>query len=246
MTGLALVADAFQSLRRTQTTVALYLLVYCGFELVFRLAMLLLPESKPDLEGPAWVRLVALAAFVLFAIIASVVQAVLFARMGKAIDRPLWKCEDDGEALRRFFSIWLVLNMFMLLLFRLLAIADRQEIEAARVILALLLMSGYALFFPVGVSAMYLKVTHWQEVPAALKTITSQFGLSLMVMFLGLSSFTYTVLLQDVLGNEPGIVTPLLAISAPVAFLDCLSFAAMWRVCMIHRDNPPEEDLDFY
>lgn len=246
MTGLALVIDALQSLKRTQILIALYVLICCGFELVFRLALLLLPDSTPDLEGPAWVRLVALAAYVVLAAIVSAVQAVLFARMGKAIDKPLWKCEGDGEALRRFFSIWLVLNMFMLLLFRLLAIAGKQEIEAAAVLLDLLLMFSYALFFPVGVPVMYMKVEHWQEVPVALKTITSQFGLVLMVMFLGFFSFSFTVLMQNVLGNEPGTFMPLIVISVPVAFLDCLSFAAMWRVCMIHRDSPPEEDLDFY
>lgn len=246
MTGLALVADALQSLKRSPAIVAGYVLFCCGSELIVRLLLQLLPESTPELEGPAWARLVVLAAYVVLAVIVSAAQAVLFARLGKAIDKPLWKCEDDREALHRFFSIWLLLNMLILLILRLMVVSRRQELEALGVMLELALMFGFALFFPIGTSVMYMKVEHWRDVPAALKTILSQFGLSLMVMFLGFFSYSYTVLMQGVFGNEPGTLVPVLVISMPVVFLDCLSFAAMWRVCMIHRDSPPEEDLDFY
>lgn len=246
MTGLALVADAFQSLKRSPALVAGYALVCCSSEYLVQLLLPLLPESTPDLEGPAWVRMAALAALVVHAVILSAAQAVFFARLGKSIDNPLWKCEDDREALRRFFSIWLVLNMLVLLIIRLMTITREQEFESASLMLELSLMFGFALFFPAGASIMYAKVERWQDTPAALRTISSQFGLSLMVMCIGFLSFSYMLLMQELLGSEAGTIVPIVVISAPVTILDCLSFAAMWRVCMIHRDSPPEEDLSFY
>ena len=246
MTGLALLTDAFNSLRVNRTLVALYVALVCVSELVIRFVLLLLPSGLSEEGASQTERLLATLLFIVHAAIMSAIQAVLFARLGKEIDRPLWKCGSDKEAFNRFFSSWLALNLGIVLLLRVQMLAAGMDQAGAILFLEFLLMFSFALFFPVGVSVMYAKIEHWRQAPGALRVLSAQLPLVSTVMFLGFAAYAYMFLMRILLADITFPVFPVTVISAPLALVDCLSFAAMWRICMVHRDAPPEEDLDFY
>ncbi|HNR32493.1 MAG TPA: hypothetical protein PKI11_16505 [Candidatus Hydrogenedentes bacterium] len=246
MTARALFLDAWESVRRNWMTVTVFIAVVCVSEAIIRLLSLaLVGGSPPEALSPA-LRVAELALKILLAAVYSAAQAVCYARMGKDIDRPLWKCPSDWEALARFFTPWFILNLLLLLLWTLQGVVAAHDSAGGVLLLEFLIMLLYVLCVPIGACIVYGGGLQWQALGYLLYPLAKQFSLAVIPMLFGLIGFTLIGLVYDLVPGIAGMpLTPVL-LSAPLALLDCLAFAAMWRVCMIQRDTPPDEDLDFF
>ena len=227
-----------------------WVLAYVGVHMVAVFAFHGINMQLPT-EGPlpAWVPLVKLLMDLVFVSIITVTQCIIFMRFGRVIDNPLWKCEDDKEALARFFVLWLMLNLFLNLINQFEEKAILNESADLSAFLNVIFIGGVIFLIPVGTSIMHWGRLEWSEVGVALRAITRHFEKTLPVLMLGFLSFLLAPILFLILSPIHGqlnlkLLVPTLAIIIPAA-IELLAFTVMWQVCMIHRDTPPEENNDF-
>ena len=242
MTAGRLLADAWHSLKRNQAPLGLYVLLLTAVNLLYRLASGHVEGFVEPDALPSWYPIYAIAADLFLAAGFSAVQAVVFAMFGREIDRPLWKCEGPGDALRRFFIVWFILNLVILTVIRLQVRA--AEADAAQVVIALdFLMLGLYLFaLPVGACVMYWGRLNWEELGESLAPIARQFPLVVVVLAINFGQYILHLILVDLLPQARADSPIVLAIAdIPFHLLDCFAFAAMWRICMLHRDTSYED-----
>lgn len=238
--------DGLKSVQRNQRLVLVFALACAGLDLAVRLVELPLLPNGLD-EAPPWAINVDLLIQVAYAAIYSALVAIVFARLGKDIDRPLWKCRDDRDALQRFFMLWLIINLFFLVLLRFQRIAMNNELVDVALTLEFLKMTTYIIAYPAGVCIMYSGALDWSRLGESLKPIARKFDLAfavLVVNFSGYIALTVGIFVGEETLSELGqlFLAPVLVFL--ISLLDCLVFAATWRVCMVHRDEPEEDNDD--
>lgn len=246
MTALELLRDAFQSLRRNHISVLAYLAGSVAILTAYRVPFRALADYLVEDPPPPWVAIVTLGANILLAAAMSALQALIFSQIGKEIDRPLWKCSGPRDALQRFFVPWFILNLLAMMLLNLEARAGQADNLEAMLLLKFGFLLLCVLFFPVGACVMHAGRLNWQEFPENLLPIVRVFPSMLFVFLLGgaqfICYFAISELLPAPLKDSLSLITLMDVI---IAFLECLTFAAMWRVCMIYRDMAPE-DTDYF
>lgn len=169
------------------------------------------------------------------------IAAVAFARIGRFLDRPLWKVPTDWEALKRFFLPWLVLILgaitFMNLLGRLI---DASESSAPPIMLLFLMVLLEVLIVPIGACIMFHGKFEWSTLSEALAPLAKQGERTLPLILL---SFFLTFMFFVLSSSIPRMTLPI--VSAVAALWDCFMFVGIWLVCMMDREAHDDVDLDF-
>jgi hypothetical protein len=243
MTARALLQDAVDAMRRNAGVVIGFVLAAMGIELAFRLAGIPLAGLVDEDDVPGWARAYEVTLQVAQAAGFSVLTAAAYARLGKDIDRPLWKCASDLEAVRRFFMTWFTLNLIVVLVYRLQFMAFRAENRDLVLLLEFMSMIVFSVLTPAGACIMYHGGLDRAGLGVSLKPITRQFALAFLATFLGFLGYFF---LNVVRVLDPMIHTRIILpvlVTIPLALLDALVFCTMWRICMVNRDTP-EEDAD--
>lgn len=178
------------------------------------------------------------------AVAASALMAIFFSALGARIDRPIWKCAGAGEALRRFFVPWLIINLFTITLIdvqtRLLA-AERGEVAA---LLELLVLTVHLAAVPVGACVMHWGALAWHELGAALKPLVRMMSLTLLPLAIAFLQYVFMNLRAAFLvENDAATFMTYMITDIPLLLLDALIFGLVWRICM-HCRNVPEEEVD--
>lgn len=228
------------------------LLAYIGAHILLTIAVRALEHAlganvDPAL-APSWYPAYNLGRQFVCAAIIAAVQAVLFARLGKAIDRPLWKCTGDAEALRRFFTLWFVINLIGVTMEQCAINAQNSGDEALQGLVALLYIPAYLLLPLLAACIMYFGKLDWANLLEALAPFGRQLRLAagalLVMLFCLVANDAGAIALRNILGDDGldrAVVLPALVIALPAA-LECLAFTVMWRVCMADRDSHYYED----
>lgn len=171
--------------------------------------------------------------------------SVAFSRMGRELDKPLWKVQDDGEAVRRFFPLWFLFSL-ALGVFSLISTLLAVVTEDAALHLALLLMYVVAavLTIPLGACIMFSGRVHRDRLGETLQPIANQaLGIAVFVLF---GVVAYIFLLSLAISIPPHLAFAKLAIHIVGGYCDCVIFAGVWLIYRADRDSPPdEEDFDF-
>lgn len=224
--------SAVNDLKLQWREVAGYAVAVVAAQSLFRAADLAIHGG----EG-AWVSVVRFLALCMLAAAVSSLQAVFFTKLGKRIDYPVWRCGDAGEALRRFFSLWLILNLVVLatVSFHLRAMISGASDLA--VTLEFLIMAMAALYIPLGACLMRRDVSASGDAASAFLPLLRQLRLVFPVMLLGIAQLFLLRVLQFAVPMDTvrGLLL-VTAADAPLAALDCLMFAMMWRVLMHDRE----------
>jgi hypothetical protein len=167
-------------------------------------------------------------------------QSIAFARLGKSIDRPLWKISGDFEAVKRYFPLWAGLNAIVILV----QVLTGWTIATfgASGLLLILMVVAVIFCIPMGAALMFLRTPEWAHLPEAVRPLFRQFPKTLVV--LALAGFLFFVQIFLIGGTEdrPWLL-PLIDIA--FAYFDCVIFSAVWLICMYDRQAPEEVDLDF-
>ena len=223
---------------------AVYLLITVGASAVGLVGNVLVAGEgeKAVVSGPALVYQFGLDVFLVVAY--SLAQCIAFARMGKEMDRPLWKVADDREAIRRFFKLWVALNAALLALLRLSewthVILDNEEL--ASVFFTLFTFAG-VVHLPAGACIMFFGRFEWHKLGECLSPLANEWPKTLVVLFLSGFLLFLSFYLIAATGSQKWL-RPLIDII--LGYFDCLIFAAVWLICITDRDSPRESDIDYF
>jgi len=246
-------ADAWESVQRNRQSLLLYVGAFVLLNVLLNVLHLALFGTRPLDEQPPIILWYMLAVGLVYAVVASAVQSIVFARMGEDIDRPVWRCPTDTEALRRFFMPWFLINLTGIAILHFQGVAQRVENQEASLVLSGVFLAAYLFALPVGVCIMYLGRFRWSELGTALRPLVRQFDLAVLVLLLRFVQFTWFMMSYELYVpahrlEDPGWWTLLQSqvlflplANIPIWVMDCLLFAALWRICMINRDQDVEE-----
>lgn len=244
---MQVIKDAANAVQRNIRSLLIYLVcsvflgeLFVGFRLLEQHEVLQL--ESPDKE------LCLLALQALVAVGFATVQCIVFSRMGREIDHPMWKISGDREALRRFFGLWVALGLVAVILDQLAMLLGGGETGDPHP-LVLLPFFGWLVVvvagMPVCTCLMFWGKVEAGHVLEALAPLGKQFG----NVFPLLALYLFGWLIQEFqvdLDQHPALVMASAAILLVVAnYIECLVFAGIWIVCMINRDTIEEPDFDF-
>ena len=189
-----------------------------------------------------------LAALILVAVWAFA-KALAFSRMGRELDKPLWKVKGDWEAVRRFFGLWFLLDLVCLSSVyctgRLMAM--EQGGGAAALYFVYFLLSVVSL--PIGACIMFAGRADLRRMGEILAPLARELPRTLVVLLFSAAQF----LLIDGLGNEAYdrgaapvfLVTTFAVLNVIGGYCECVVFAGTWLLCKADRDTVREDDFDF-
>lgn len=190
--------------------------------------------------------------------ITSVINSVLLARIGREMDKPMWRVADDRDAFRLFFGLWFLIGLLILLYGQIVG----PLIEGGDVTAEIVFVSGFciwaALLHVMGAFVMFYGRPHREEISQAFSTLghhVAPVGAIVLVGLLGgllLKNFEIQgTNLASTNANPAAQVAIHFAVSmlggAADALVGCYIFAYAWLVCIFHRDHfeEPSDDFDF-
>lgn len=239
-------AEGFRSLERHWRIVAMY----TGLSLV--VAMSIHTWQAAMLQkwlGPiddSTIRITDFAIMVIGTTIGAGIQTIYFAQLGRAIDRPLFKVDGPLDALRRFFTTWLLLN---LLLLGIIEIFKRLAVDGhpAAGGLVFFYVVAYVLYVPIGACIMF---HGGAPIGDAVSPMTRLFPQTAAVIFLRLFAFSleysFAPFVVPTVENTTAWLVGAPALITMMVLLECVSFAAMWEICKSNRDlGDEDDDMDF-
>lgn len=193
--------------------------------------------------GDPVVLLLSLSVSLALVVLTALIQAVVFARMGKEIDRPLWKSAGDWEALRRYFLLWAVLNALIVVCSSMadfsLTVLDSERLSG---MFFLLYVAACVVSVPLGGAIMFGGPLRVRKLGERLLPLMRQMPQTLLVLLLSGAVFFFTLSLVAGTESKPWLL-PLLSVIQ--AYFDCVLFAAVWLICVYDRQNPEETEIDF-
>jgi hypothetical protein len=212
-----------------------------------------LQNLNPDVDPTLASNVVRICWFTVASAITAIAQCIVFSRVGREIDRPLWKVRDDREAFGRFYMMWFEFNLVTNTVYW---IANTPfgsgEIEAVNVMALFTAWLLAVILVPFGACQMFLGSFSWPTFGAGLGPLTrrpADFAPVFAITIVQCLFATYVGVLTQPHGAETSglalLAVARLACDLAIAYLDCLVFAAVWLICKTDRDSPDEIDLDF-
>lgn len=242
---MEILLQAVQAVQRNVPALGLYLLFTIPASALVLAGNLWMGDVKPDTPVTSAMLAYEVAGDAFLVVVYAFAQSVVFARLGRVLDRPLWKCPTDGEALKRFFGLWVLLNMAAILVQRLEGwIPALMDSEAAIGPMFWLTAFFMAVYVPFGATVMFAGKPHWRELGETLGPLGRQWPKALSVFFF--SGVAY-ILLRLFVTLQPESQRWLLpAFDVIAGYFDCLIFCATWIVCMYDRQAPQDDDFDYF
>ncbi|MBX7254763.1 MAG: hypothetical protein K1Y02_00280 [Candidatus Hydrogenedentes bacterium] len=187
-----------------------------------------------------------------FIAVLAAVRCVVFARMGKEIDKPLWRIRDDWEATKRFLPMWILLDFVT---FAAMWLRNPElyggKLNAISAICHIVALVMNIATVPIGACIMFTGHFQWQRLSEALSPLSRQLQQSGIV----LAVCVFQLVVHDAVASHilsisetPGPLDGLphrIALIAVMAYLECVIFAAVWLLCMADRETPNDIDFDF-
>lgn len=243
-----LIAEAERALVRNGRVVLAYVLASIVIITVYLaceswLHAIIPRDSTPK---PRWYILASLSLDLGQAVGIAALQAIAFARIGSEMDRPLWKHGGAADAMRNFFSLWLIIALIFFAISQLQWSFYQQGLQDAVIALELPRLFWLCISVPVGVCIMYGGALKWEEVPERLSPLLHLFPRAMIAFLLGFTQyFLYELAVQLLSPPMRELIPVRVAIQVPIIFLECLIFAVTWLICMEYRDTAEEREDDF-
>lgn len=239
-------SEAFRDLQRCGPALFRYvvalLLALCSHHCM----MFAMPVWIPEETFPAFAALANLFAALYIAVVASAVQAVFLSILGAAVDRPLWKYKGAADSIKRFFPLWLIINLTLITLVDIQARLFVADIKDVAAFMEFIIIGGHVMAIPVGVCIMHWGAFHWHELADALKPMMRLFSMLLLPIVVGFIQYTLAsgrglAMTDNVLFN----ILFFTLTDIPLIMIDAYIFTLVWRICMHYRSLPPETEDPF-
>ncbi len=175
-------------------------------------------------------------------VIAALVMPIAFGMLGRDLARPLWKVGVPGEALRRFFSLWFLMNLLLVTVSRITGRLVEADSPLAGLMIGLTIIL-YATYIMVGAAIMYHGGFGTESISKAVTPLVREFAQTGLLLLVAL----FTVLVALFTDIDTDNISWLW--HAPVsgvlsAVLECVIFCGAWIICMTSQETP-DDDLDF-
>ncbi|MBL7647181.1 MAG: hypothetical protein JNK74_13420 [Candidatus Hydrogenedentes bacterium] len=259
---MTLITNAERALVRNWRAIFLYILLCVAVVALYRFASnefdrlltggaLLTPDQLAEIKPkPAWYIASHLVADIALACLISLLQACAYARLGADIDRPLWKCLSDREAIARYAVIWIMLNLFYFTLMQLQSSMFDQGQVAMATLLSFFALAWNLIYVPIGVCLMHHGGLKELRLAEALMPMLHFLPRTLLVAGLG---FLQLILFELILSSVPeamrGLPWIIAPVNIPIIYLECLGVAIMWSTCAEYRAvaaaHQDDDDFDF-
>lgn len=231
--------DAFRAVHENFGALLLFLIV--DLPLTMGVASLneFYVEPRSERLGDQLVGLIQTGEVVLQVLVYAAVASMVFSRMAKNIDRPLWKVHGDGDALARFFPMWLLLFIVSVAViqFGTLSLTRGEEnLGGALQFTGILLLITV---IPFGAIVTFLGNGRGEDVRVALSILPRVADRFLLAMLIG---FVQISIIQSFLFAESTEFWMKPLISAFDVYLDCVVFSYIFLACREQRDL--EEPID--
>ncbi len=259
--------QAVKAVQRNVPALGLYLLFTVPASALVLAGNLWMGDTNPDAPVTAAMLAYEVAGDAFLIVVYAFAQSIVFSRMGRLIDRPLWKCQGDGEALKRYFPLWVLLNIVALGSQRLVTwVPALMDNEAAAAPMFWMMAFVIAVYVPVGAAIMFAgrpewglgstrtlypkpqtpnpKPHTWSKLGEALVPLGRQWPKALVVCFFG--GATYMLLTFLVIWQPEPQRWLLPALDVVAGYFDCLIFCATWLICMFDRQAPQDGDIDYF
>ena len=180
-------------------------------------------------------------------ILFALLQCLVFSRMGREIDQPLWKIADDRESIHRFFSMWFLFNLTVLLPVHLSEFVYARWGDKAvgvSVLLLLAYVSVAVILVPVGACFMFRGRFELRHAGDILGPLARQPGATGLILALNLAQFLLYLLALDAEKPLSVLAVSSSAVYVVGAYIDCVVFAGAWIICIIDRNTVEEPDFD--
>ncbi|MCX5772727.1 MAG: hypothetical protein NTZ09_20990 [Candidatus Hydrogenedentes bacterium] len=240
---MELIRDAVNAVQRNLEALGIYLgiTVVVSVATTFANIRMGAPPENPYADPTLVAYEVVLNLFLVFG--AALAQSVAFSRLGKEIDRPLWKISGDLEAIKKYLPLWAGLNAIVLLVLVLTGWSiSTFGGSPASGLLFIASVLAMILYIPAGASLMFLRTPEWTHLPEAVRPLFRQFPKTLVILAMTGVLYLLQISLIGETEKQPWL-RPLVDIA--FAYFDCVIFAAVWLVFMYDRQAPEEVDLDF-
>lgn len=196
---------------------------------------------------------------ILMVALGALASTIFFSRVGREMDKPMWRVADDRDALRLFYRLWLLLGLLTLAYARVMEQFLSGSSDPAGLIAFLCTFFVWATLLNVfGAFVMFYGRTGREEINAAFGTFAHHLGPVIAISLLGLlAGLTLVDAQQRIIriGTTADATSIHLALrivlSTLLGGIDSLVsifiFAYAWLVCIFHRDHfeAPGDDFDF-
>jgi len=174
----------------------------------------------------------------------AVVQCLAFSMLGKAIDRPVWRIAGPVEAIQRFFTLWLGLNLIEVAIVRVqIAAYSIWGPGGPGTFLWGLVFATSIVIVPFGAAIMFHGKLVWKELSEAMQPI---FRFGAQVTALCVATFAVLAVLLSM--QEAALEAPWIQPGLRIIFAlwECVVFTGIWLLCITNRESPLEDDdFDF-
>ncbi|MDZ4860960.1 MAG: hypothetical protein SGI88_18450 [Candidatus Hydrogenedentes bacterium] len=253
---MELLRNASDSLKRHLPTLALYVGGGVLMGLATSAVRIFIEYRYPELKEPPFpteVNAIHVVSFIAVSAITALLQTIVFSRMGRDIDRPLWKVRDDREAMQRFYMMWFEFNLITNTLLWLANVPLGVEgLEPLNLFMLLMGLGAAIIIVPFGSAVMFHGRFTWGTLGESLLPLGKrliQVAPVFLITSFQIMIWVYTSLMFPAdIASTRSVATHIGASvvhDAIVFYLDCLVFAAVWLTCKEDRDSPDELDLDF-
>ena len=243
-----LFTEAVNDLGRHLARVAQYVLATTMILAVYRVCSAALEGLDPPGNAYAAAPVARLLLSIGLGASLSAVQALVFAPLGAAIARPVWKYRDWRDALKRFFLPWLIINLLLITIMDIRThLAAAGETDAAS-LLELVWLGAQMSALPVGTAVMFWGALRWRELPEAMTPLFRFFQITLIPLGLALLQYLLVGIRANLL-QEEGVRQVILCVitDAPLVLMEVLMFTVCWRICLLNQTLPKdtEDPLEF-
>lgn len=237
---LGFITEAFRAVQRNLFALFIYVVVAVGVNTLWLVGRSLLFGEIDDDTNKALLHGVEFGAELVLAVAFSVAQSIAFARIGAEMDKPLWKVTTDSEALKRFFSLWLLLNLicFAIVRFHVQVATVSDDPNLAGPLFVLYLMA-LVVVVPIGACVMFQGRFGGHEVGRSFQILLNQLPRTVALLFFNFLIIVF-ILSAAQTKEFPKWAFPLLDVIS--VYADCIVFAGAWLICMHDRQEREDED----
>lgn len=251
--------EAAIALRQNGRTVVFYMLAGMAIAALDETIDLFVLAPASD-EAPTTALNVALIlSSILMVSLGALASTIFFSRIGREMDKPMWRVADDRDALRLFFRLWLLLGLLTLAYARVMEQFLPRTGDPTALIVFLCTFFVWATFLNVfGAFVMFYGRPGREELNAAFGTFAHHLGPIIAVSLVGLLAGLVLVdahqrvNLIGIAGEASSLQLALrIALNTLLGGIDTLVsafiFAYAWLICIFHRDHfeEPGDDFDF-
>ncbi len=250
--------EAATALRQNSGSVLLYVAFGVGLAVLDSTVdlFILAPSAKdaPD----QYLSLVLIVTSIALVALSAIASTIFFSRIGREMDKPMWRVADDRDAMRLFYRLWFLLGLLTLVYVRLIEQLLPKNPDIGTLIIFLCSFFIWATLLNVfGAFVMFYGRPGREEISQAFSTLGHHLGPVLAISLVGLLSglVLYDAHFRAVaIGHSAEDMTSVdyagrylvdMLVGAVDSLVSCFIFAYSWLVCIFHRDHFEQQGDDF-